>query len=291
MRKLIILMFWVCLGLTLASFGGALHGLGDSLAVFRFWWALGLSLSSLLLLRGHWRLAGIGAAAVVLAAAPMVIGTLRPNQLGELEYALYQKNLLWNGTDRGAIVQDILSISPDFITLQEISRENKTIYETLAKQYQSRIFCTGPGPGGIAVLSNYPLIAGSERCAFRKGYAALQVSTPDGPLWVVVVHLRWPFPLGQGEQVADLIPELEALDGMIVVGGDFNMVPWSHTMRVIEDATNSKRAGPVLRTFLHQRSPLRLPIDHILVPSGRGKLQSRPLFGSDHLGLLLRFNL
>ncbi len=291
MRKLIILIFWACFGLTLASFGGAIHGLGDSLAVFRFWWALGLSISSVLLLNGQWRIAGIGAVAVVLAAAPMVIGTLQANLPGELDYALYQKNLRYDGTDRGGIIDDILDVSPDFVTLQEVSGANKLLFETLTQNYPAYLFCPFAGVGGVAVLSKYPLVDGSQNCAGEQGIAAIQVISPDGPVWIVALHLHWPFPHSQPEQVENLLAEMDFLTGPVILAGDFNMVPWSHTMRVFEDATGSKRAGPVLRTFLHDKSPLRLSIDHILVPNGQGQLETRPLLGSDHLGLLLRFNL
>ena len=36
---------------------------------------------------------------------------------------------------------------------------------------------------------------------------------------------------------------------------------------------------------------LRLPVDHVLVPGGRGVSALRPLLGSDHFGVLLRFDL
>ncbi len=291
MRGLILTVFWVSLALVVASFGGAVHGIGDSLAVFRHWWAVSLSVSSLLLMSGHWRVAALGGFAFLLGAAPMAIGYLGPAGAGTGAYALYQKNLRYDGRDRAGIIDDILTLSADFVTLQEVSRPNRVVFNELAKHYRSSLFCRFTGVGGVAVLSKWPIVEGTKSCMGKQGAAAMQVTTPAGKIWLVALHLHWPYPHGQPQQVARLTGELKALSGPVLLGGDFNMVPWSHTLRAIERATSSKRAGRVFRTFAHRNSPLRLPIDHVLVPGGRGVLQMRPKLGSDHFGLLLRFEL
>lgn len=291
MRKIIWVVFAVSLVLTVASFGGALFGLGDSLAVFRHWWAVSLSLSSALLLSGHRRIAVAGLVVVVVAVTPMARGFLSANSTPAGRYAFYQKNLLYDGTGRDAVIADIQSVAPDFVTLQEVSYANRKVFETLKRSYPASLFCRYNGVGGVAVLSKWPLVAGSANCAGEQGLAAIQVTTPDGPVWVVALHLIWPFPYGQRQQVKALTGAMGFLKGPVVLGGDFNMVPWSQTMRDIENATGSLRAGPVLRTLKHATLPLRLPIDHILVPSGRGRAQLRPRLGSDHYGLLLNFDL
>ena len=291
MRRLIVAVFWVSLVLLAASFGGAAHPGGDSLAVFRHWWAVSLGISSLLILRGQWRIGALGAFATVLGAAPMAIGYLEQNRPEAGAYALYQKNLRYDGGDRAGIIDDILAMAPDFVTLQEVSRPNRVIFDTLAKQFASSLYCDFTGVGGVAVLSRWPAVEGARTCAGNQGVAAMQVRTPAGPVWVVAVHLHWPYPHAQPQQVARLMGELAVLEGPIVLGGDFNMVPWSSTLRKFERATGSQRAGRVYRTFVHKGSPLRLPIDHVLVPGGRGVSALRPLLGSDHFGVLLRFDL
>jgi endonuclease/exonuclease/phosphatase (EEP) superfamily protein YafD len=291
LRKLIWAVFAVSLVLTVASFGGALFGLGDSLAVFLHWWAVALSLSSALLLAGHRRVAVLGLAVVVVAVVPMARGFLSANSTPAGRYTFYQKNLLYNGTGREAIIADIQALAPDFVTLEEVSYANRTVFETLKRSYATSLFCRFNGVGGIAVLSKWPQIEGSANCAGEQGLAAVQVKTPDGVVWAVALHLDWPFPYDQRQQVKSLTRAMRLLTGPVVLGGDFNMVPWSQTMRDIENATGSLRAGPVLRTLKHATLPLRLPIDHILVPSGQARAELRPRFGSDHYGLLLNFDL
>jgi len=84
--------------------------------------------------------------------------------------------------------------------------------------------------------------------------------------------LHWPYPHAQPKQVLALVAEIEKLIGPVVIGGDFNMVPWSHALRQFASASRSDRAGPVVRTLIHSSGILRLPIDHILVPGGQGRL-------------------
>ena len=186
MRRLILAVFWVSLVLLAGSFGGGLHGLGDSLAVFRQLWAIGLSASSLLLLRGHVRVALLGLLAVALGIGPMLAGYLQPLQGTDGGYSLYQKNLLYKGRNRAGIIADILGRAPDFVTLEEVSLRNRVVFETLAERYASSLFCPFTGVGGVAVLSKWPMVAGSASCAGEQGLAAMQLETPAGLVWVGV---------------------------------------------------------------------------------------------------------
>ena len=76
--------------------------------------------------------------------------------------------------------------------------------------------------------------------------------------------------------------------GPAIMGGDFNMVPWSETLDDIADAAGFERAGPSRPTF--QLGPFPLPIDHVFAPAG-GRVEVRGLSGSDHRGLLARVRL
>ena len=291
MRAIAFTVFLLSLALFAASFLGAWHGVGDSLAVFRHWWAVAAGVSSLVLFRGSMRLAAAGLLAVFVSAAPIMAGWFETFDPAAGKYSFYQKNLLFEGSRPDAILADIRATNPDFVALEEVSPFNKAIFDALAATYPARQLCPDGSSGSVAILSRHPPVPGTATCLGNNGLAAVRVVTPDGPVWAVALHLKWPFPRKQSRQVKEMVPELRALGGPVVLGGDFNMVPWSHTMRQIERATGSTRAGAVQFTFHHLDIPLFLPIDHILVPSGQGQLETRPLLGSDHKGLLLRFNL
>ncbi|RVV98579.1 endonuclease [Mesobaculum littorinae] len=280
------------LGLVLlAGYGGALHPAGDSLAVFRPELALLLlALSCLGALAGA-RRSGLCGAALGLAAAAGPIWSMAMPEPPAGAYALYQKNLLYRNATPGAVARDILSAAPDLVTLEELSRGNARVLDLLSDAYPTRATC--PGVGGVAVLSRWPAIPGTLRCdggLRAHGTVAVQVRSPEGPLWVVALHLHWPWPENQAAQVARMRPLLGGLDGPVVVAGDFNMVPWSHTLALISRATGTHRIGRVRRSFDFGLAAVRLRIDHVLVPEGwTGRTVLRARAGSDHFGVLARF--
>jgi endonuclease/exonuclease/phosphatase (EEP) superfamily protein YafD len=119
----------------------------------------------------------------------------------------------------------------------------------------------------------------------------MQVVVPDSqgekPVWMVSIHLHWPWPYTQADHVATLLPVLAELEGPVVMAGDFNMVRWADSVRRMGAAARSLPAGPSAGTYTGFDPIMRLPIDHAFAPGG-GRLELRPALGSDHLGLLAR---
>lgn len=303
------MMRWLLSGLVLLfglalvlSFGGRYHGAGDALAVARPWVAVVLGGGALgLLVIGPRRLGVVGIALALVGAI-----SLRPPALasevssGSQVYALYQKNLLFRLADAAPVAEDILASVADFVTLQELHSRNRSILGALRQAYPHQQLCPFAAVGGVAVLSRWPATDVAPLCGEGNGWAAMQVETPDGPMWVLSVHLHWPFPYGQSAQLQRILPALGSLNGPAVVGGDFNMVPWSYAVAAVGRATGTQSAGLVGGTFAfsyHREGrnlaawmPL-LPIDHVLVPVEGGpiSLEKRPQLGSDHHGLLVGF--
>jgi endonuclease/exonuclease/phosphatase (EEP) superfamily protein YafD len=289
------LLFAVALATICASFFGALHPAGDSLAVFR----------------NH--IAGIGALWILLGwatgvASPAWLGVMGlavlPALVGYTQYefvspqsdvAIYQKNMLFLNPDPADLEADIRTVSPDILTLQEVPEEHAHILDDLHDILPYAILCDYGAAGAVAVASRWPAVEGSRIC--QGGFAALQVESPDGPLWVASLHLDWPWPEHQVVQLNRLLPVLEWMEGPAVLGGDFNMVPWSSTMRRMTAALGAERAGKVRPSYQLNRPGIlpifkfvSLPIDHVLIPSGkRGASELRPLLGSDHRGLVVRY--
>jgi len=275
-----------------ASFGGALHGIGDSLAVFRYLIAMGVAVSAALLQRrAGMRIAGVALVAAGFWLAPEAARLVASDPLPKTSYSIYQKNLLYNGDQRRELAGDIQAADADFVTMQELYTANKMVLDELLTHYPTYQICGPRDEPGQVVLSKWPAVVGQKVCMKDIGLVGMQVETPHGRVWVLSIHLRWPYPYSQPEQVAKLLPVLRALDGPKIIAGDFNMVPWSHAVRAIERASGSDRAGAMVRTLVYGAGFLQVPIDHVLVPGGQGQLQVRPLLGSDHLGVLLGFEL
>jgi endonuclease/exonuclease/phosphatase (EEP) superfamily protein YafD len=276
----------------LASYLGMVHGLGDSLAVVRPGLAaVAVLLGGLLAAAGR-RLAGLVVGVAGLVAAAPIVGSSLPTPAGEgAAYRVYQKNLSFRLADPAPLIADIVGHAPDLVTLQEVTDRTRAVMTGLADTLPTQHWCPFAAVGGVAVLSRWPLIAGTTRCADGDGLAAMQVAAPEGPLWIVSMHLHWPFPYRQSEQLARLLPMLASLDGPTVIGGDFNMVPWSYTLQAIAQATGTERAGSITYSLPMAGGWLTLPIDHVLVPRGRAATHALrlPLLGSDHHGVLARF--
>ena len=280
--------------LLVGSFGASLHPVADSIAVFRYWIALVSMVSVALLVHGALRLSALAIFAMALVAQPVVERLYLSRAQQDFAYSLYQKNMLYENTALVPLAQDIRAVGADFVTLQEVSRANVQAYLDLAPDFAAATKCDRLHTSSLAILSKYPRTSTPVLCPQdASGILAMQVQTPDGPLWIVNIHLRWPWPYAQPENLTKIVPILQTLQGPIVVGGDFNAVPWSGALRQVEQATGALRMGPGYKTYLGPYPFFNLPIDHVLAApgNGRGRVETRPLLGSDHLGLWARFNL
>ena len=269
-----------------------LHPVADSLAVFR------VPIGGICVLVGAvflplWprkyalMMIALGAG----AALPILFHAFPDTPDKTARYALYQKNLSFRNQTIGAVAQDIQTRKPDFITLQEVTIPHKALLKSLAKEYPTQLVCPFGTVGGVAIAARWPVIAGSETCFDNQGMAAVQLRTPDGPVWLVSVHLHWPYPFEQAGQVAALLPKLGRLNGLKILAGDFNMVPWSGTVTRIEQTGDLNRIGYINGSFWLKRV-FPLPIDHVLISApNTGTVENLPLLGSDHNGVLARFSL
>ena len=278
----------------LGSFGGALHPVGDSLAVFRREIAIATVMAGAL-----WALAGGGGAAAVpglagIAALAPLLWAAVPQSRPAGPYAHYQKNAFFEAHDPEGIAADIRAVAPQTITLQEMGPPNQVIMDLLDEgTWPARLVCGFPD-STVAILSSWPLVEEDAVICndeTNDGLAAIRVQSPIGPLWVVSVHLSWPWPKSQASMADGLLPRIAQLEGPVIVAGDFNQVAWSHLLHRFEQASRSRRAGRILQTFDHRTDwPLRLNLDHVLLPGGGPTtLDRRPLLGSDHYGIVARW--
>ncbi len=279
-----VLSFLVLLGLlaVATSYGGGLHPAGDSLAVFRPLFALGVILLGLLLRSRVW----LWAAFAGLVALLPIIWMARPLPAPSEGLRVYQKNLLFRMQNPERVIADIRDSGADIILLQELARDNRPVIREMKVSHPYWHMCDAHSVGGVAIMSRLPFTE-PPVCDYPNGLVAVRLETEAGPLSVAAVHLHWPWPFGQARHVQRMLPYLEALPKPVLVGGDFNMVPWSHTNRLFEAATGTVAAGPV-RPSLLLEGVYPMPIDQVLVPEGwSARVQMRDRFGSDHRGVLL----
>jgi endonuclease/exonuclease/phosphatase (EEP) superfamily protein YafD len=280
--------FLVGLGLTLSilavvlGFLGWLHPAGDLIAVGRGHAVVAVLVLGIAASAFGMRMAAFWAILFALVAGtPVVLAAVFPGAPGT--FSLYQKNLRFDNASLSALAEDIRAADPLAITLQEVSEPNEALLADLADRWPHQLVCPFAGVGSTAVLSRLAPVAGASVCA--PGLAALQVREEDRAIWVVSIHLHWPWPYRQASHARDLRVVLAGLNGPVLIGGDFNMVRWGHSVRSLAQAARVIPASPSPATFLRFGPLLELPIDHALAPKG-GRVQLRPALGSDHLGLL-----
>jgi endonuclease/exonuclease/phosphatase (EEP) superfamily protein YafD len=231
--------------------------------------------------------------AVAVAAFVTTLPRATPAPSGGQVVRVYQKNLLSLLTNPRKLVADIRGSGADIVTLEEVTSHNKHLIDALKDLYPSQTYCPGRLSGGQAVLSKYPAVGPTIPCEDSRDAAGMLVDTGRYRIWAVAIHLPWPWPYGQAEQVDAVDKLLGTLTQPIVLGGDFNMVPWANSVARIERAGSMVLAGDAGPSFKLPDLPLSIPIDHVLMPEGSRAAHSelRPAFGSDHLGVLSRFEL
>lgn len=277
-----------------AGYAGRIVAIGDSLAVGRPHVVVFLLILSAPLLAFRAKaLAIISVVAAFGAGSPILWGFVQKGQPETGQYTIYQKNLLGRAWPRYSLAADIIGVDPDFVALQEVSDHNLKFMANMFGHFPSQITCPFVNQKSVSVLSRHPMVPGSAGCGKGIGLAMMQVDIADlQPVWLVSVHLRWPFPYGQSGQVREIVQTLSMLQGPVLLAGDFNMVPWGSSVAALGKATNTRRVGPYKVTYPRYLPYIPFAIDHILLPTGgSASVTTRPLLGSDHLGLLARFDL
>lgn len=270
----------------LAGYTGALTAAGDSFAAFRVPFALALLFSALALAVLGRRLAAVPAATIaVVALSGPLIASLAPAAAVPLApITIYQKNILKWAHNADVVADDIIATGADVVTLQEVTWRNRAVLDRLADTHPHQLHCGKWRPKSEAIASRFPM---SERlCDEAHRLSGLRITTPHGPVWVLNLHLSWPWPFPQARQAEQAAATMEALEGPIILAGDFNMTPWSHVVTRLSEVTGTRRSGPVRPTYT---LPLLggVPIDHVLTPKDwQAQTTRRPRLWSDHKGLL-----
>jgi endonuclease/exonuclease/phosphatase (EEP) superfamily protein YafD len=280
---LVLAIFLVLLG-----FLGGLFAFGDSFAVGR-----GPAVAAVLVLAIAASYFGMRVAAfwsilfALYAGTPVILATLWPGPAGE--FTLYQKNMRFDNHHLNELEADIRAANPFALTLQEVSDPNRALLSSLSDLLPNQLVCPFATVGSTAVATRLPPVPGATICA--PGLAAMQVvwkeTQREVPVWIVAVHLHWPWPNDQAKQAMALREVLAGLEGPVIMAGDFNMVSWGASVSGLASASRTIAAGPSPGTYTGFDPVFRLPIDHAFGPNG-GRIALRPELGSDHLGLFVR---
>lgn len=186
---------------------------------------------------------------------------------------------------------------PDLILVVELTQRWASHLAVLDDAYAHRELIAGDDAFGIGLLSRYPITAASADELGPTPAIDARVEGPNGPFRVLGAHLMPPtsgrLAAERNRQLEELAERRAAIEGPLVVLGDFNVSPYSPYYREwvaetgLVDTLAGHGPGATWPSFL---PVLGIPIDHCLVSThftvvGRRHL---PAFGSDHYPVLVR---
>lgn len=291
----------VAVGVLLGSAAGSMagwHWLLDLTTHFRWYWFLlalgGVALTAVLRLP----------AAGVLFAAALVV-----NSLDLLPYwippraavaaadrrpvRIVSMNVHRANRHTSPAIDHVRGRRPDVLAVLEVDDHWATALAGLADVLPHRMMVPRPDNFGIAVLSRWPLVDARVVEFTATGFPSIvaTVRHEAGDFRFIATH---PYPPFDGPATAQLV---EHLDGVAaeaaasplpcVVAGDLNAAPWSRGFRrlVAVAGLRDTALGLGVRSTYHAGLPApRIPIDHILVPTGTVVVRRDvgPRIGSDH---------
>jgi endonuclease/exonuclease/phosphatase (EEP) superfamily protein YafD len=297
----------MCFSAMLAGYFGWLHPAFDSFSAFRTHFAALTLVGGLLLAFAGGRLGGLSIAAAAIAALYTTIApgmnAAQASGASGARYRLLQINVRFNNPTPKELLKLIAATKPDVITAQEVTPRWRSEFATIKSAYPYQLYCAAHRKiGDVAILSRRPFVAApTNYCGQGQSIAIQSVTFGGQTMAVASIHLFWPWPYRQQQQVADMKPILETLgadDQPVLMAGDLNAPRWSQAAR--DMAAYSKTSLEDFRggTWLATEFPaswatwIGLPIDNLFSANVEVRsIETQSHVGSDHLPMLIEFSI
>jgi endonuclease/exonuclease/phosphatase (EEP) superfamily protein YafD len=209
---------------------------------------------------------------------------------------LISVNLNSQNEDVSAVLDFSRTEQPDVLVLQEFTFRWATDLAALENEFPHHFQWPQEDMFGLAVYSRWPL-TDAQAIALGDSTPALnmKITTPQGLLQVIAVHLRPPMTgLWAAERAAQFrhLAELAAVSQLpLAVLGDFNATPWSPNFRhwtVTSQLQQGPRGGRLAYTWPVAMPIFWIPIDACVVNEKlmiTSQRRGTPI-GSDHYPLI-----
>jgi endonuclease/exonuclease/phosphatase (EEP) superfamily protein YafD len=198
------------------------------------------------------------------------------------------------------LLEIVREANPDVLVLQELTPHAERILAPLDTAFPHHRKFPAEGAYGIGVWSRHELASSATFALGRRPAIEAGVSAPAGTFTVFGVHLSSPSSprraAARNRELDELAARSAAIDGPLVVAGDFNVTPYSPYFTdwlAASGLTDSRRGRTPSVSWPATWPWVGIPIDHVAVNSGFTVLSHRrlPNFESDHYGLLVELEL
>lgn len=306
-KKLVILgILGACLGIGF-GFLGFIHPAFDTFSHFRLHLSIGLLVIGAIIAMREWQWISLLALCVGgIGFYSASNGTLLSKRILEADssrpvYSLLHFNLYWINAKREAVIDNIIKLDPDLISLSEAATRWTFEIKRLDEKWPHLLHCPEFGiRGGIRFYSKWPLDKTSQYCGPHGSFARTQVKAPDGSEFTSgSVHLRWPWPASGPKQLRIITPELKKVSNDALFAGDFNATTWSYSLQRFAEASQMNIVPGIGPTWMIDQLPLRytwwagLPIDNVMTKGRIEVLSANTIedMGSDHLPVMVKFQI
>jgi endonuclease/exonuclease/phosphatase (EEP) superfamily protein YafD len=198
------------------------------------------------------------------------------------------------------LLEIIREADPDVLVVQELTPHAESVLAELDTSFPHNRKFPAPGPAGIGLWSRYELESGATIAIGRRPAIEARVRGPSSVFTVIGVHLSAPVTrrraAARNQELRALAARIAAIEGPLVVAGDFNVTPYSPYFAEWLETTgfeDSRRGRTLSASWPTMLPVVGIPIDHVAVNDGFAIVSHRrlPNFDSDHYGLLVELAL
>jgi endonuclease/exonuclease/phosphatase (EEP) superfamily protein YafD len=189
---------------------------------------------------------------------------------------------------------------PDVLVVQELTPHAERVLADFDKSFPHFRKFPADGPTGIGLWSRHELESGETFALGRLPAIQARVRAPSGAFTVIGAHLSSPVTprkaAARNVELRALGARSAAIDGPLVVAGDFNVTPYSPYFQewlAASGLTDSRRGRTLSASWPTMFPLVAIPIDHVAVNSSFTILSHQRLanFESDHYGVLVELAL
>jgi len=253
-------------------------------------------------LRRRWGLAAVLAAAGALSIAPVVpyvprsFGAEAVAVPGMAPLKVLTVNVSYRQFKERRLLEIVREANPDILVVQELTPHAESVLAGIDTEFPYYRKFPADGAYGIGLWSKLELESGSTIALGRLPAIEARVRGPSGTFTVIGVHLSAPMTqrraAARNQQLTELATRAAAVQGPLIVAGDFNTTPYSpYFADWLEAAgvTDSRRGRTLSTSWPTMLRWAGIPIDHVAVNDGFSILSHRrlPNFESDHFGALV----